>query len=510
MGYLYQRGNAIWIGYTDHAGKTQQKSSGFKVGQEKKAKALLAKLEARLEAETEVGLTGGVVTVERFYRRWIEERKTRGLRDVRGDESKFVHHILPSPLAAMELGAVRIRDVREFFIGLRDAGKLSPKSMHNIVGVLHVFFEDAIADELVTANPVVLKRGDLPPKGDKDPLWRSTAVFGLAEVERLIGDPAVPLDRRVTYALLFLGGMRVGEVSALRWTDWNRSCAPLTALVISKQWSEKDQKEIPATKTGVSRLMPVHQLLARVLAEYRVGGWEADQGRAPRDEDLIVPHRLSRGKGHRIGGPEVFRRSVWKNLNTIDLPALGLRSRRVHDTRRTMISLARAKNANMDILKRCTHGASRKGIMDVYSELPWELFCAQVSCIEIERRDAQAVVLPMAMQARGIASTHLQSTYSALEVSNIKDENEWSRRESNPLIGTCVEMHAPAEESATPRNRVASKKRAAAATTQQNAPNSIDCKFVSEALRRAISNLDENRTAEARELLLAALRCFGG
>jgi hypothetical protein len=45
--------------------------------------------------------------------------------------------------------------------------------------------------------------GELPPKEDKDPLWRAGAVFTQAEVEQLIGDERVPEDRRVPYAVLF-------------------------------------------------------------------------------------------------------------------------------------------------------------------------------------------------------------------------------------------------------------------------------------------------------------------
>jgi len=47
-------------------------------------------------------------------------------------------------------------------------------------------FEDAVADELIPSNPYAVKRGELPPKIDKDPTWRSGAVFTREEVERLI------------------------------------------------------------------------------------------------------------------------------------------------------------------------------------------------------------------------------------------------------------------------------------------------------------------------------------
>ena len=52
---------------------------------------------------------------------------------------------------------------------------------------------------------------------DKDPEWRSTAVFTREEVEPLLSDTRLPEDRRVLYAFLFLTVMRIGEAVALRW-----------------------------------------------------------------------------------------------------------------------------------------------------------------------------------------------------------------------------------------------------------------------------------------------------
>jgi hypothetical protein len=48
----------------------------------------------------------------------------------------------------------------------------------------------------------------LPPKVDKDPEWRAAATYSLAEVERLISDPADPRARRVVYALNAIAGLR--------------------------------------------------------------------------------------------------------------------------------------------------------------------------------------------------------------------------------------------------------------------------------------------------------------
>ena len=67
-----------------------------------------------------------------------------------------------------------------------------------------------------------------------------------------------------------------------------------------------------------------------------------------------------------------------------DCDAVGLRNRRVHDLRRTGITLAREDAADKDVLRFCTHGGP-EDIMDVYPSLGWSKLCAQVSLIDIER-----------------------------------------------------------------------------------------------------------------------------
>lgn len=47
MGSVYTRGSTLWIAYQDAAGKRLCRSSGYKVGQESQANALLDEMERR-------------------------------------------------------------------------------------------------------------------------------------------------------------------------------------------------------------------------------------------------------------------------------------------------------------------------------------------------------------------------------------------------------------------------------------------------------------------------------
>ena len=88
------------------------------------------------------------------------------------------------------------------------------------------------------------------------------AVFTEAEVEQLISTPVIAVHRRVAYALEFLTGLRTGQVSALRWGDYEPDMKPLGRLVSALSYDSK-RKLVKATKTGVTHEVPVHPTLAR-------------------------------------------------------------------------------------------------------------------------------------------------------------------------------------------------------------------------------------------------------
>jgi integrase len=243
-------------------------------------------------------------------------------------------------------------------------------------------FRDAVVDELIGANPCVLKRHDLPKAIDRDPSWRAGAVFTRAELEQLITDERIPEDRRVMYALMGLAGLRFGEAAALHWRNYDATLEPLGRLIVAASYNTNQRCE-KTTKTEQPRLVPVHPTLAKVLAAWKLGGWEFLRARKAKVDDLIIPSRrgLNRSHGHML-----------KKFHA-DLRRLGLRERRQHDLRRTFISLARADGARKDILETVTHG-TRGDIIDTYTTLPWQSVCEEVSKMNVTLVEAKVIALP--------------------------------------------------------------------------------------------------------------------
>ncbi len=110
--------------------------------------------------------------------------------------------------------------------------------------------------------------------------------------------------------------------------------------------------------------------------------------------------RSSRARRPRRSSPTSGSRSTVAVLYAI---------RRIHDLRRTLISLARSDGAKKDILRLGTHG--RDGdIMEAYTTLDWEALCLEVTKLRVERRKTANVI---ALPAGGLLTDFLQSREKA-------------------------------------------------------------------------------------------------
>ena len=134
----------------------------------------------------------------------------------------------------------------------------------------------------------------------------------------------------------------------------------------------------------------MHPVLAAMLAEWKLRGWEEMVGKAPTADDLIIPSRTG----------ELRSRHHSRNKLLDDLKRLGLRHRRGHDLRRTFITLARVDGARKDLLEIITH-SQRGNIIDIYTSMPWASLCEEVAKLKIERRTGKVLSMPKVMAGGG-------------------------------------------------------------------------------------------------------------
>ena len=355
MGGIYRRGGKLWIWYFDAEDKRIFEPTTSRVGEDARARKTLDAIERRIEAEKRTGVPAGELTVKAYGERWLKARPGQGIVSAKDDQGRLRLHAWPlvGDILLKDLRPHHVRDmVRALRLKKSSRGTaMAPRTIRHVNATLRAMLHEAVIDELIPANPCVFKRGELPQIADKDPNWRAGAVFAREEVEQLISDERIPEHRRVFNALVFLTGLRTGEVSALRWRSYDSKTEPLGRLQVSSSFSTR-LKEEKAVKTKRPREVPVHKTLASILGAWKLGGWERSFGHAPQPDDLIIPSSSKADSDEtKPAGQDHLTTDQTLDKFYEDCETLGLRLRRQYDSRRTFISLSLADGARKDILR---------------------------------------------------------------------------------------------------------------------------------------------------------------
>lgn len=397
-----KRANGYAIFYRDPAGRQVEEPVGsdLRSAQRKRRKRM-----AEVKAGTWQPLQWSRhTTLNAFANAWISARKSR-VRSWRMDEQRLAKYIRPT-FGDRRLPTITRREVEAWIDELK--ATLAAKTIKNVHSVLHGILRDAEADGLIDSNPAAtLRRGVLPR-----PRKRGVRPLTSYEVGQFTGDPRIPSDHRALYALCSFGGMREGEACGRRWRDLAQG-SPLPRMMVDSQYQDQPLKTARDEDTA-ERHVPVHPILADLLHDWQVHGWNERFGRHPKSEDFIVPdpRDLSRSQ---------TQSQVSKHLRR-DAKKVGLELEAgvgLHSMRRWFITTARENGADKDLLGRITHDA-RGDIQDLYLSPTWEPLCRQVLAIPQH--------LPVREDAGGNAGDD-----SSVAANGENDSSFWwRRRESNP------------------------------------------------------------------------------
>jgi integrase len=390
-------------------GVRRQVSTGLNRGQEAAAEKWVTEREREIACEVaKLGGATGALTVARWIEEWSGEQRDRDVVDWSRNKNWLLDLVAP------DLGHLLVRDVRTphvvaLFKKLRRmpseaTGKpRASRTLHNIHGVVRTMLRDAVLAGHLEHAPESLDERQLGTKKDANPEWRADAQFTRDEVQAMISSPQIPWDRRVQYAIELLGGMRPGEVAALRVRHYDPARQPLGSLRIAKSYSGRAARE-KGTKTGAVRVVPVHPTLAAILAEWLLSGWAQMMGRAPEADDLIVPLPPADARARTQKTGEAFRPDYYARRRWVeeDLPALGWRHRRHYDTRATFVTIAVDDGANGAVIRdRVTHTKPRRDGFDYYDRGDhWIETCREVAKLQIVRPrepESNLIALPLAV-----------------------------------------------------------------------------------------------------------------
>lgn len=375
----------------------------------------------------------GPLTVGQWCRRWVLTQEYSSIEV----ESGYFRYLDRAPLAAVPLSSATRDELAAFVDWLRTqpskrGGVLAPRTVRSVWDVLRRALRDA--HEAGLAPLPALPRRKLPGITDKSREWRVDAIFTAAEAGQLISDPRIPIDRRVLYSLLVFTGLRLGEALALRWCDLDLSVLPLGRLQVHSSKEHRTGRR-KSTKSGAVRQIPVHPALAKILTHWRghsVTVVRDGHEQSTRIADLpavtaIVPKTTIRQTGGTYEDTSRVGSSVHKRW-THDLAVIGLRHRRIHDTRRTFVSLARDGGADDGKLKWISHGGDKRSMVDLYSGLAWPTLCAQVTFLNVGTAEGSvtgSVTAPFSTESANRESQSNPTTFSVSELRARQDSNLW-------------------------------------------------------------------------------------
>ena len=162
---------------------------------------------------------GRYKTLNDIYDTWTEVK--RGLKLNTFENYKYSYEMyVKDSIGKMKIDVIKKTDVRRFYNTLADERGLSPSTMESVQSVLHQLFDMAIDDGYISANPSdnVLK------EIKKAHSFKTEKRRGLTKDEQnLFLDylKETPVYRHwyPIFAIMVGSGLRVGEITGLRWCD---------------------------------------------------------------------------------------------------------------------------------------------------------------------------------------------------------------------------------------------------------------------------------------------------
>jgi len=297
-------------------------------------------------AASEELLAAESITLSRYIDRWLEDVVRTKDRPTTYTTYQIIlsKHVLPF-LGSLTLRKLTPLRIQHFYTVLEKRG-CSPSMIRNVHARLRTALGQAVEWRLLVRNPT---DGVTPPRPPK----RTMQVLDEAQVQRFLRQ-AKELPYYALYLLAVTGGLRQGELFALRWSDFDLRAR--TLHVSHTLQDVKGQLELAETKTHRSR-RPV--LLPRKVVEALVAHrLEMEEKGIESDFCFCDSH------GKPLRKSNFIRRSFKPLLRKAGLPDI-----RFHDLRHTAATLLLARGVNPKVVQERLGHANVSLTLDVYSHV---------------------------------------------------------------------------------------------------------------------------------------------
>lgn len=209
MAYFHKR-KGKWaftldIGRDPITGKRKQRTrSGF---QTKKEAQQVAR---EIESEVDEGkLSLNSMNFKQLYDLWLEQSQSR--ESTKSQQSYIINAHVISYFGSKPVKDIKPLHIQRFVKHLKEEKGLSPTSTFNVKGYVHNILNYAVKMEIINSNPaqnVVVKK----EKKEKN-IWD---VHQIRQFLEYVKDNS---KYWLAYHVALHGGLRIGEIAALKWSD---------------------------------------------------------------------------------------------------------------------------------------------------------------------------------------------------------------------------------------------------------------------------------------------------
>lgn len=319
--------DGIWVGVADLGRVPDPKNPGR---QKRARKAVYGQTKEevtqkllRLLADHQQGNLAdpGRLTVAEYLQQWLTHIKpTVELRTWVGYESHVRIHLAPV-IGHMQLAKLTPLDLQKLYQQRLDSGR-APRTVYHTRAVARTAFGQAVKWGLLNRNPA--EATDPPVVGTSAQKFLNLDQ-ARAFMTALDGERLGPL-----YLAAILTGMRLGELTGLRWQDVNLTTGAVT--VSQTLWYNTATpifKPYPKNRKLRRAVLPQHLLPALRQLQKLVRDEQVELGPAYENHGLVFC---------RVDGRPISSQSANNNLRRI-LQAAGLPQIRFHDLRHSAASI---------------------------------------------------------------------------------------------------------------------------------------------------------------------------
>ena len=290
-----------------------------------KAEVKLKLKEALAQAEIDIKLKNPEITVKDWLTEWLDLYRSSVKRGSKAQCETIVElHLIP------RIGSILLKDLTPMDIQRQVIAPLtkirSPKTIHNIHGVLHKALEQAVMLHYITTNPA--NGCDLPRIPKKETIKPLDKADIKCLLSKLDGDPEEYL-----FKVALVTGLRSGELIGLTWDciDFENSVIRITHQMTSPR-KPGEEYEIEETKSSNYRTLSPAPIVFQ---------WLKSQKAKQEKEKQTLGKAWNSGRYKNLvftmlDGSHYTQSWVYKMFQRV-LKSAGLGHYRVHDLRHTYV-----------------------------------------------------------------------------------------------------------------------------------------------------------------------------